>query len=559
MLVQSAVFVLILSLTVLALTLPSNTTVILEWEILSAGPSTVSFPMILDKSSTLFSAVVMSVSSLVLGYSFYYMKEDPLIKRFLFLMILFIASMNFLIFIPNLISLLLGWDGLGLVSFLLVIYYRNKKSLSAGMITALMNRIGDALLILTIALLLHQSNWDVMAILPSNHNWLAPCLLTVAAMTKSAQIPFSAWLPAAMAAPTPVSALVHSSTLVTAGVYLLIRFHPFLISFKMFSPYCFLLGLTTSLLASFSAIMETDLKKVIALSTLSQLGLMFCAIAISSPSICLFHLLAHAMFKALLFLAAGNVIHSTHSSQDMRKKGNLSTQLPMTSLSMVTANMALCGSPFLAAFYSKELIALHLATSNLMATTAFFMFAISLSLTVIYSLRLSKHLLWDRPGLSALSQLSDNSKWMEMPLLILTSLSIMGGAMLNWILCEQPVSFPFSEKLIMWPLWSALLMGVLISSTPPTNQPLSKPVLLYWILSMFFMKDLSSKPIILPPLKNSLILTKTIDHGWNEWITGTGTKNTTTKISSVTAKTQENPMSTFLTLTFIGFLISLNL
>ena len=210
----------------------------------------------------------------------------------------------------------------------------------------------------------------------------------MAGITKRAQIPFSAWLPAAMAAPTPVSALVHSSTLVTAGVFLFIRFYPTLGACHFFKPTLLFISVLTLLIAGIAANYENDLKKVIALSTLSQLGVIIISLGLGAPYLALFHLYTHALFKALLFLCAGTIIHSRDNNQDLRYAGLISKHLPYTITCMNVANLSLCGAPFLRGFYSKDLI---LEFSLFTPTNVFIVFLIFLAtgLTSAYSFRLS--------------------------------------------------------------------------------------------------------------------------------------------------------------------------
>lgn len=212
-------------------------------------------------------------------------------------------------------------------------------------------------------------------------------LILIAAITKSAQVPFSRWLPAAMAAPTPVSALVHSSTLVTAGVFLLIRFYPFLSSFDYFKLFLLIISTTTLTIAGLRAITECDLKKIIALSTLSQLGVMIISLSLGLVELAFFHLLTHAIFKALLFMRAGTLLHLFSHNQDLRGFGNLSFQAPFVVSTIVVANLALCGFPFIAGFYSKDLILEFILESS----ASFFLLCMAMGatfLTSAYSVRL---------------------------------------------------------------------------------------------------------------------------------------------------------------------------
>lgn len=307
----------------------------------------------------IFISFVLLISSLVIFYSNQYIAEDFNINRFILLVLIFVISIIILIISPNLIRILLGWDGLGLVSYCLVIYFQNIKSYNAGMLTALSNRIGDVALLLAIAWILNYGSWNYIFYLDIIKNnfeiIIIGGLVILAAMTKRAQIPFSSWLPAAIAAPTPVSALVHSSTLVTAGVYLLIRFN-ILLENSTLGQFLLLISGITIFIAGLGANFEFDLKKIIALSTLSQLGLIIRILSIGFYKLAFFHLLTHALFKALLFICAGVIIHNTKNAQDIRFIGNLRIRIPLTCRCFNVANLALCGLPFLAGFYSKDLI-----------------------------------------------------------------------------------------------------------------------------------------------------------------------------------------------------------
>jgi len=282
------------------------------------------------------------------------MEREGFLRRFIFLVLLFVGSIGFLIFIPHIFALLLGWDGLGLVSFLLVTFYCSPKALGAGIFTALRNRVGDALIIVSISLLVEwHGHYELISF---RGQPVAGILLIVAAMTKSAQFPFSSWLPAAIEAPTPVSALVHSSTLVTAGVYLMIRFYPLLSQGAGYIPTMLLIGAVTRLFAGIGAVVERDLKKVIALSTLSQLGLIVIRLGLGLPVLAFFHLLIHAMFKALLFICAGVFIHLHHHAQDIRYLGERIGDLPQVTRAVIISRGSLCAIPLTSGLYSKDAI-----------------------------------------------------------------------------------------------------------------------------------------------------------------------------------------------------------
>lgn len=362
----------------------------IEWEIVSLHSISIVITFLFDWISLIFISFVLLISSLVIFYRDQYIGEDYNVNRFILLVLIFVMSIIILIISPNLIRILLGWDGLGLVSYCLVIYFQNVKSHNAGILTALSNRIGDVALLLAIAWILNYGSWNYifyLDIIKNNFEIIViGGLVILAAMTKSAQIPFSSWLPAAMAAPTPVSALVHSSTLVTAGVYLLIRFNILLDNSKL-GQFLLLVSGLTIFIAGLGANFEFDLKKIIALSTLSQLGLIISILSIGYYKLAFFHLLTHALFKALLFICAGVIIHNTKNAQDIRFIGGLSIRIPLTCSCFNIANLALCGIPFLAGFYSKDLI-LETVMLSYINFFSFFLFFFSTGLTVCYSFRL---------------------------------------------------------------------------------------------------------------------------------------------------------------------------
>jgi NADH-ubiquinone oxidoreductase chain 5 len=254
-------------------------------------------------------------------------------------------------------------------------------------------------------------------------------LVILAAMTKRAQIPFSSWLPAAIAAPTPVSALVHSSTLVTAGVYLLIRFNILFVD-TLFRKLLLLIGGLTIFIAGVGANFEFDLKKIIALSTLSQLGLKIRILAIGFPKLAFFHLLTHALFKALLFICAGAIIHNIKNRQDIRDIGALNIFIPLTSSCLNVANLALCGIPFLAGFYSKDLI-LEIVILSRINIFSFFLYFFSTGLTVCYSFRLTYYVLSGNFKERSLNCLNDERWVISYRIITLLIMAILGGALLR--------------------------------------------------------------------------------------------------------------------------------
>jgi len=496
----------------------------LEWEIFRINRTMVVIVLIFDWIRLLFISFVLFISSLVIYYRKDYIIGDVYINRFILLVLLFVFSMIIIILRPNLVRILLGWDGLGLVSYCLVIYYQNVKSYNAGILTALSNRLGDVALLMSVAWILNYGSWNFLFYLEFMKIDLymqVVCLIVVlAAITKRAQIPFSSWLPAAIAAPTPVSALVHSSTLVTAGVYLLIRFSC-LINGSFIGKILLLISGLTIFIAGLGANFEFDLKKIIALSTLRQLGLIIRILAIGFYKLAFFHLLTHALFKALLFICAGAIIHNIKNSQDIRDMGSLTVFMPLTISCLNVANLALCGFPFLAGFYSKDLILETVLVSDLNLFSVF-LFFFSTGLTVSYSFRLFYYSFIITIGQSSINILNDKSFIIFKSIFGLLIFAIFGGSILNWII------FPFSSILCL-PIFLKFLtlfvclvggiFGYMVSNINffSFNKSLNLYMFSFFSSSIWFIPTLSTIGSVYYPILFRFKLYKNLDQGWFEY------------------------------------------
>nr|ASY98360.1 NADH dehydrogenase subunit 5 [Tenodera angustipennis] len=533
----------------------------IEWEIVSLNSSSIVMTLLLDWMSLLFMSFVTLISSLVILYSEDYMSGDVTLNRFIFLVLMFVLSMMFLIISPNLISILLGWDGLGLVSYCLVIYYQNVKSYNAGMLTALSNRVGDVALLMAIAWMLNFGSWNYIYYLDCMMNnfelSLISFLVVLAGMTKSAQIPFSAWLPAAMAAPTPVSALVHSSTLVTAGVYLLIRFSKafpnWLLSFLL------VISVLTMFMSGLGANFEYDLKKIIALSTLSQLGLMMSILSLGFSDLAFFHLLTHALFKALLFMCAGMVIHNVKNFQDIRFMGNLSLFMPLTSACFMVSNFALCGMPFLAGFYSKDMILEVVSMSNL-NMFMYFLYFFSTGLTVCYTFRLFYYVLWGDFNLVPMFKLSEESWMMIYGMLGLMIFAVVGGSMLNWMIFLTPyfICLPFFMKImpILVSIMGLWLGSILFKYSLNYYFNLFKYYgMIIFSGSMWFMPSIFTSGVNKLPLMIGLNSIKYIDLGWSEYFGAQNLYYVLMKLSGVNQWFQTNDLKSYLVIFLIVLIL----
>nr|YP_009691842.1 NADH dehydrogenase subunit 5 [Argiope perforata]QEG58622.1 NADH dehydrogenase subunit 5 [Argiope perforata] len=431
----------------------------IELPLISIFSFNIPISFLLDWTSLLFLFTVMFISGMILLFSMEYI--PPLEhKQFSLMLLSFVLSMSFLILSDNIIFILLGWDGLGLTSFVLVVYYQNFSSSASGSITIFSNRVGDILILLSIAFLTSLCNWNFF--MNENFPKMIMLFLVLAACSKSAQFPFSAWLPAAMAAPTPISALVHSSTLVTAGVYLLIRIMNFPHPTAMLL--ILMISSATAIYASMSANWEMDMKKIIALSTLSQIAMMMFAIALGSTILAFFHLIIHALFKSMMFLCAGIMIHSS-SYQDMRSMGTMMFNSPIISSILGIASLSLMGIPFMSGFFSKDPIietAIFSKTFSLMS----FLMILSIGMTSTYSIRMIsfalKFFLKSKPDVNL-----HPANFMEFPIIMMAPFSIFMGTFMMWISSPEqliiiPNSFKFTIILI---LITGLIMGSSLSFT----------------------------------------------------------------------------------------------
>ena len=432
--------------------------VLIEWEVISINSRNIHFIIILDNISFYFLFLVRLISGSVIIFRTRYIRNEKFFSRFIILVFFFVISIYLLILSPNLIRLLLGWDGLGVTSYLLVIFYQRNKSYNAGILTAITNRLGDVGLLISISLIIFLGSWNYIYInIFSNiFSNLLIYLIIISACTKRAQIPFSAWLPAAIAAPTPVSALVHSSTLVTAGIYLLIRINLIIIEINM-RYFLLLIGIMTIIIAGITAMIEIDIKKIIALSTLSQLGIIILILGIGNPILSFFHLLSHAFFKAILFICAGIIIHNIKDYQDIRKIGIRYNNLNYCISIIIVANIRLCGLPFLRGFYSKDLIIeiIMIKGKNLFL---FLFMIIGTMLTVIYSCRLNFLVRINFLKLESLYFISENSIFILLGIIFLLPFSIIGGIIISWNLINI-------NKLIFLPIWLKLSVIIIIFSS----------------------------------------------------------------------------------------------
>ena len=396
----------------------------------------VNFSFQIDQLSLMMIMIITGIGSLIHLYSIGYMSHDKGFYKFFSYLNLFIFSMLLLVMGSNYLILFIGWEGVGLCSYLLIgFWYTNKEYGAAARKAFIMNRIGDLGMIIGILMIAYQTNAvDFLSVAQNSSKFeldspviiFITASLFIGAMGKSAQIPLFTWLPDAMAGPTPVSALIHAATMVTAGIYLVVRSN-FLFSLAPTTMDAILfIGLLTALVAAFIGLRQNDIKKVLAYSTVSQLGFMFVALGVGAYTTAMFHLMTHAFFKALLFLGSGSVIHAMSGEQDMRFMGGLKKKIPITHITFLIGTLAISGFPFLSGMISKDEILTNVYGKSPVLWVILFLVA---TLTAIYMFR-AYYLTFHGEFRGTEEQkhhLHESPSNMTIPLIILAVLSVVGG------------------------------------------------------------------------------------------------------------------------------------
>lgn len=485
--------------------------VLISYIIWSNGSFSLDFSLLIDWMSCVFIATVLLIGSRVLVYCRWYISDEVYYKRFTYLVTIFLAAIVLLIFIPNIFSLILGWDGLGLTSFLLVCYYQNEKSSSAAILTALRNRIGDVTLLLRISFIFSERSWYIFEFFSFSNLRVFSLFIVLRRITKRAQLPFCSWLPAAMAAPTPVSALVHSSTLVTAGVYLLIRCHHLIQIFPSLLLVLQIVSVVTLILSGIRAVVCWDVKKIVALSTLSQLSVIIFGLSLCKPWLRFFHLITHAIFKALLFLCVGVVIHANKRVQDIRILGNNWSTLPVTIASIVVANSSLAGLPFLRGFFSKDLI-VDLIYDRCIRVYCYFLFFLGVCFTSFYCMRISYVVLFSLNKLT-LSSLKLYESFLLGPFLSLIFGSLFLGKVLSGKI-EFVSQFSRSSNYEMLSLRGIFFTRLLYFFWINSKKIFYPFVVIFG--QILFLESLTRQPLRSFFLKTGSIVVKCLDKGWLE-------------------------------------------